>query len=276
MLAAVKPSRQDVPLPPFPPGLSWLRGEEPVSERVTARGPLLVHFFEVGELSSVRTLPFIGGLHEQLGPLGLTVIGVHSPRNALAAADADLDAALERLGVGFAVANDSKHRIWHAYGCDRWPYTFVWRRGGTLRWAHYGEGAYHETEAEVRAEIAAISDRDLPVSLLDAPAAGRPPELAAPSVEQFPGGSYDVAWRGDGSGEALTVAYEGAGAWAALGGSGELTASVDGGEARAVEVAAPGLYELARHPVHGAHEVELRPSGDVAVWSLAFAPGVRG
>jgi len=274
MLAAVKPSREDVPLPPFPPGLSWLRGPEPVSERVTARGPLLVHFFEVGELSSVRTLPFISGLHERLGGLGLTVIGVHSPRNALATADADLEAALERLGVGFAVANDSEHRIWHAYGCDRWPYTFLWRRGGTLRWAHYGEGAYHETEAEARAEIAAISDGPPPASVLDPPAGGRPPELVAPSAERFPGGSYDVAWRGA-DGAPLTVAYEGAGAWAALGGTGTIAVTVDGVAAAPVEVAAPGLYELSSHPTHGAHELELRPSGPVAVWSLAFVPGVR-
>ncbi len=275
MLAAVKPSRQDVPLPPFPPGLSWLRGPEPVSERVTARGPLLVHFFEVGELSSVRTLPFVTGLHERLGPLGLTVIGVHSPRNGLASADADLEAALERLGVNFAVANDNEHRIWHAYGCDRWPYSFLWRRGGTLRWAHYGEGAYHETEAEAREEITAISDGELPPSLLDPPADGRPAELVAPSAERFPGGSHDVAWRSDAS-EPLTVAYEGAGAWAALGGSGEVAVTIDGGSATTITLTAPGLYELAAHPFHGPHQVELRPSSGVAVWSIAFPPGVRG
>lgn len=267
----MKPSRQDVPLPPFPPGLSWMRGGEPISERVTARGPLLVHFFEVGELSSVRTLPFIRGLHERLGPAGLTVLGVHSPRNDLASADADLDAALDRLGVGFPVANDREHRIWHAYGCDRWPYTFLWRRGGTLRWAHYGEGAYHETEAEARRELAAISDSELPPSLLDPPPRGPAPKLVRPSPEVFPGGSHDVASRG----EPLCIEYEGAGAWAALGGTGEVAVSADG-EARAtIEVTAPGLYELAAHPAHGTHEVELHPGGSVAVWSLAFAPGTR-
>lgn len=270
----MKPSRPDVPLPPFPPGLSWLGGPEPISERVSARGPLLVHFFEVGELSSVRTLPFVGGLHERLGRAGLTVLGVHSPRNGLAAADADLSAALERLGVAFTVANDAEHRIWHAYGCDRWPYTFLWRRGGTLRWAHFGEGAYHETEAEVRAELEAISDGELPPSVLDPPPRGRAPELVRPSAEVFPGGSHDVAWR-DEAGEGLIVEYTGAGAWAALGGEGTVAVAVDGEPAATIEVTAPGLYELASHPAHGAHEVELRPDGSVAVWSLAFAPGSR-
>ena len=274
----MKPTRSDVPLPPFPPGLSWLRGPEPVSERVTARGPLLVHFFEVGELSSVRTLPFVSGLHAQLADAGLTVLGVHSPRNGLASADADLDAALERLGVEFPVANDNNHRIWHSYGCEGWPSTFVWRRGGTLRWAHFGEGAYHETEAEIRVELEAIADGELPASLLDPPvgdAGGPAPELVRPSDELFPGGAHDAPWLGE-PGEPLEVEYAAGGSWAALGGHGEVGLAVDGSEAEPIEVTAPGLYELATHRKHGDHEVALRPSDSVQIWSLSFAPGVRG
>ncbi len=222
MLGAVKPKRRDVPLPPFPPGLSWLRGAEPVSERVTARGPLIVHFFEVGELSSVRTLPFVASLHERFASSGLTVIGVHSPRNDLAASDEDLDAALERLGIDFPVANDSEHRIWHAYGCEGWPSTFVWRRGGILRWAHFGEGAYHETEAEIREELEAINDGGLPGSVLGEPAGGPAPELVRPSDGGVPGRPPRRRLDGRVADESLVVEYSGAGAWAALSGSGEV------------------------------------------------------
>ena len=275
-LAAVKPTRRDVPLPPFPPGLTWLRGAEPVSERVTARGPLFVHFFEVGELSSVRTIPFVSSLRERYGSIGLTVLGVHSPRNALAASDSDLDAALDRLGIDFVVANDDEHRIWHSYGCEGWPSSFVWKRGGVLRWAHFGEGAYHETEAELREELAAISDGELPPSVLDAPEGsnGKAPKLARPSEEVFPGGRYDTAWS-SAQGEPLVVEYSGAGAWAALGGSGRVEVAVDGDAADPIEVGAPGLYELASHGAHGAHEVEVRPEPSVSVWSFAFPPGLR-
>ena len=62
----VLPGRDDIALPPVPPGLTWIGGTEPVTERITARGPLLVHFFEVGELSGVRTLPFVAELHRAL------------------------------------------------------------------------------------------------------------------------------------------------------------------------------------------------------------------
>lgn len=275
MLApAMRPSRPNIPLPPFPPGMTWIGGPEPVSERLTARGPLLVHFFEVGELSSIRTLPFIDGLHRGLGDHGLSVIGVHSPRSRLASSDADLHAALERLHVPFPVVNDAEHRIWHAYGCEGWPSTFLWGTGGTLRWAHFGEGAYHETEAEIRAELAPGGDGGLPPSLLEAPPAGLAPRVERPSEEVFPGGSHDRPWRGA-EGEPLEVEYAGAGAWVALSGEGTLEIRVDGEPAPPIEITAPGLYEVASHGTHGIHEVAIWPGGSIRVWSMAFAPGAR-
>jgi hypothetical protein len=275
MLArGLRPSRPNIPLPPFPPGMSWIGGPEPVSERLTARGPLLVHFFEVGELSSVRTLPFVTGLHRTLGEHGLSVIGVHSPRSGLASSDEGLTAALERLDVPFPVVNDHEHRIWHAYGCEGWPSTFLWGTGGTLRWAQFGEGAYHETEAEIRAELAPAGDGGLPGSVLDPPPEGPAPQVERPSEEVFPGGAHDQAWRGE-PGEPLEVEYAGAGAWVALSGEGTLEIRVDDEAAAPLEVTAPGLYEISRHDAHGIHEVAIWPEGSLLVWSMAFAPGAK-
>lgn len=268
------PGRQSIALPPFPPGVTWIGGDEPASERITARGPLLVHFFEVGELSGVRTLPFVAGLHEHFGPLGLTVLGVHSPRSGLARSDEALEAALARLDVPFPVGNDDRHRIWHAYGCKGWPSTFLWARGGVLTWVHFGEGAYHETEAAVRAELRP-RDGEMPPSFLPAPAGNgrRGPKLEKPSAEVFPGGSHDAPWTPDTPDEPLEVEYAGAGAWAALDGSGSVRVSVDGEPSGTIDVAAPGLYELASHEEHGMHEVRLDLNGEVRIWSVAFTPG---
>ena len=44
----VRPNRNDIPVPPFAPGLEWVGGEPADAERLTARGPLLVVFFEAG------------------------------------------------------------------------------------------------------------------------------------------------------------------------------------------------------------------------------------
>src|SRR5690242_3830118 len=67
----VRPERDNIAIPPFPPGTTWIGTEAPVSERLTARAALLVHFFELGELSSVRTLPFVSSLARTYAENGL-------------------------------------------------------------------------------------------------------------------------------------------------------------------------------------------------------------
>jgi hypothetical protein len=266
------PGRDDIALPPFAPGVSWIGGEPPVGERLTARGPLLVHFFEIGELSGVRTLPFVTGMARQYGAQGLTVLGVHSPRSALAESDEALAAGLARLGVDFPVANDREHRIWHGYGCEGWPSTFLWGRGGKLRWVHFGEGAYHETEEAIRAQIGG-DPGDMPPPLLDPPREEPAPALEPPSPELFPGGAHDRPWQAAAPGDPLEAFYAGAGAWVALDGTGTVALELDGEPAGTIELEGPGLYELSSHDRHGEHELRLTPEGPVRVWSLAFAPG---
>ncbi len=269
----MRPERDNIAIPPFPPGITWIGAEDPVSERITARSALLVHFFELGELSGLRTLPFVSSLAERYAADGLSVLGVHSPRSAMASADAALMAALDRLELPFPVANDNEHRIWHAYGCRGWPSTFLWGQGGTLRYVHFGEGAYHETEAAVRAELATTEGHELPEPTLGPPPEGDPPRVEKPSDEVFPGGGHDRPWQPGATDEPLIVEYAGAGAWAALDGTGEVAISVDGEPAGSVELDGPGLYELCSHPVHGMHEVTIELDGPIRVWSVAFTPG---
>ena len=76
----MRPTTQDIAVRPFPPATVWV-GEEPAAvERLCARGPLLVHFLDFAQLNSVRALPYLQAWHERYTGLGLTVLGVNSPR----------------------------------------------------------------------------------------------------------------------------------------------------------------------------------------------------
>lgn len=237
---------------------------------MTARGPLLVYFFEAGELASSRELARVDAWATRYAGAGLTTLGVHSPRSGLARSSESLSAAVGRLGTGFPIANDADYRVWHAYGCKGWPSLFLWGRGGTLRWFHFGSAGIGETEAAIREELAAgEEERPLPE-----PVGGEerdPDSLAEPSGEVFPGGSHESPWVGD-PGEPLEIEYAGGGCWVALDGRGRASVAVDGDEPRGFEVSAPGLYELSRHPEHGMHEVRLETDEGIRVWSAAFAP----
>lgn len=245
-----------------------------MTERITARGPLLVAFVELGELGSIRVLPLIQRWADHYGPLGLTTLAVHSPRNDLARSSADLQAGLERLRVGLTVANDDRYRVWHSYGCKGWPSIFLWGRGGTLRWFHLGVDRIESCEPAIRAALSGGEEaaEGLPAPLglqVQPPAEG----LAPPSEEVFPGGSHVQPWVGAPE-EPLVVEYAGGSAWASMDGSGAVTVSVDGDaeRGRVIELRGPGVYELAAHDAHGLHEVSLAPSDGVRIWSVAFAP----
>ncbi len=269
----MRPTRNDIPLPPFPPGLTWAGEEPPAAERLTAKGPLVVHFFEAGELSSVQSLPHVDAWARDYAKAGLTTVGVHTPRSELARSPEAFAAAVERLGLSFPVVSDAGYHVWHAYGCKGWPSLFLWGRGGKLRWFHFGIGGLAETEDAIREELqAGDSDRELPPRVHE-PDPGDQVEVVKPSDEVFPGGSHDRFWTGD-PGEPLEVEYAGAGVWAALDGPGTVEVRADAAEQpRSIDVGAPGLYELASYDHHGMHDVRLDLGPGVRVWSVSFAAG---
>ncbi len=260
----------------MPPAIEWVGEEPPKVERLTARGPVLVHFFDVGHLSSVRTLPYVAGWHERYGPLGLSVLGVASPRFPFGADTAKLAAALGRLAIPFPVAADPEFAIWRDYGCEGWPSSFLWAQGGVLGWFHFGEGEYMATEEEIRAMLppsareAGLPAAGEPLRPSDAPGAGVMP----PTEEIFPGGDPSRSWRQAPGSAPLEIPYKAAGAAVTVDGHGELRVSVDGEAERVVEVTAPGVYELSEHPSHGSHELALGASVGVEVYCVAFAAGV--
>lgn len=272
----MRPEAQDIAVPPFPEGITWVGSEPSSVERICARGPLLVHFVDVAHFSSVRTLPYLDVWRERYAPHGLTILGVNSPRFPFTADAGKLTAALERLDVRFPVALDASYRVWHDYGCEGWPSLFLWGRGGALRWFQFGEGEYAATEAAIQDELRAVSptlDAFEPLApLRPSDAAGA--LVARPSDEVFPGGSTSEPWVATHEDSSLELGYEAGGAWASVDGEGELRVSVDGRPETTIRVDAPGAYELSAHERHGSHRLDVAASPGISIYSVGFAAGL--
>jgi hypothetical protein len=270
----MRPDRATIAVPPFPPGIPWVGEEPPPAERITARGPLLVQFIDFAQLNSVRALPYASAWHERYSPLGLTVVGVNSPRFPFGAEPASVAAGLRRLGVEHPVAVDAEYRLWHDYGCDGWPSLFLWGRGGVLRWFHFGEGEYEATELAIQEEIrAGDGERELPSPLVpirptDAPGA----RVVPPTPEAFPGGEAGRPLAAEDP--PMEVSYEAAGAYATADGKGFVEVAVDGAAAERIEVDAPGLYTLVETPDHRPGRIVVSAGGEARIWSVSFAPGL--
>ncbi|OLE36234.1 MAG: hypothetical protein AUG48_08190 [Actinobacteria bacterium 13_1_20CM_3_68_9] len=272
----MRPEAQDIAVPPFRPDTEWIGPKPPAVERICARGPLVVQFVDAAHLSSVRTLPYLTAWSERYRDLGLTLVGVNSPRFPFMADTEKLSAALARLGVRFPVAADSRYEIWHDYGCEGWPSLFLWGRGGALRWFHFGEGEYAATEQAIQEELrAADPGLELPEPLPPLRPSDAPGALVAPpSAEIFPGGSESESWQSVEGGPPLELDYAAGGAWAAVDGRGRLRASLDRAPELTIEVEAPGAYELSAHERHEAHHLELSATPGLRVYSIGFSAGV--
>jgi hypothetical protein len=270
----MRPDRQDIAAPELPPRTRWLGGEPAPMSELTARGPVLVHFFDFAQMNSVRALPYRTGWDRRYREHGLVTLGVHSPRHPFTAPQEALGPALERLGIDHPVADDSGYALWHDYGCEGWPSLFLWGRGGALSWFHFGEGEYEATELAIREELAGSGEAPgLPAPLeplrpSDAPGA----VVVAPTPEVLPGGSVSEPWLG--GGEPLELRYGAGGAYAAVDGEGDLTVTVDGEGAKEMPVTEPALVELAVHERHEEHALALRASAGVRIWAVSFAAGV--
>src|SRR3954454_1869718 len=266
----MRPQRDNIAAPDLPGGLAWVGTEPESMPALTAGGPALVHFIEYAQLNSVRTVPYPAEWHRRYREAGLSVIGVQAPRFPFAAEPENAAAGLRELGVEFPVAIDADHDLWSAYGCEGWPSLFLWSLGGSLSWAHFGEGEYLATELAIQEELREIDAlRDLPQPLAplrpsDAPGA----RVMAPTPELFPGGSWERPWTAGEDGEVLALDYQAGGAYMTVEGEGELELEIDGEWRPVPAVSPPDLRPLAEHPSHEAHSLVLRPAAGVKIWSL--------
>ncbi len=92
--------------------------------------------------------------HEEYGGRGLVIIGNHYPEFSHEHDLGNLQDALLRLDVPYAVAQDNDKATWDAYNNRYWPTLYLIGKHGNIRYKHIGEGAYAETEAAIQALLA--------------------------------------------------------------------------------------------------------------------------
>jgi hypothetical protein len=180
------PEDNEAYAPEFPQELTWVNVAFLRMAQQIGR-PILVEFFDSARVNSHRTLPYMRAWHERYEKRGLLrVIGVHSPAYSFGK-DADVaTAAIEQMDVPYAVVLDPDFAVWREFGNRGWPARYIFDRRGVLRFVHWGEGEYEESERvlqELIAETDPEGEVELPALLEplrpeDAPEAQMDPQTA--------------------------------------------------------------------------------------------------
>ena len=235
--------------PPFPGDLPWVNVAPLRMDKQRGR-PVLVEFWDFCRVNSLRTMPYLKAWHERYAGAGLRVIGVHTGAFPPSRDEAQVKAAVRRLGIEYPVVIDSELEVWDLYGNEGWPGRYLWDTKGALYSMHYGEGAYEETEREIQALIGIERATVAPVRPEDAPG------LLLPAQTEDQPGAYSGP-------------YEAGGVWAVASGRGQLT--VNG---RGLEIAQPGCHPLLEHDHHTAGVLELSVGAGLECHMTCFTPGV--
>jgi len=86
------------------------------------------------------------------------IIGVHTPEFGYEREIANVEEALIRLDVPYAVAIDNDWATWRAYknpfGQRFWPTKYFIDKAGNVRHVHIGEGGYLQQEEIIKALLA--------------------------------------------------------------------------------------------------------------------------
>ncbi|MBS7455782.1 redoxin domain-containing protein [Coralloluteibacterium stylophorae] len=158
--AACSPAAQADPAEPTPASSAPVAPEFVGIERWINSAPLtlrglrgrvvLVEFWTSSCINCIHVLPHVARWHETYAGHGLVVVGVHTPEYDSERSASALQAAVERFGVAYPVAQDNDYRTWHAYGNRFWPALYLIDQDGHIVYRRVGEGGYAETEARIR------------------------------------------------------------------------------------------------------------------------------
>ena len=164
--------------PDFGGAVTWLNST-PLNDKSLRGKVVLINFWTYSCINSLRELPYMKAWAAKYKDAGLVVIGVHTPEFSFEKEVPNVKQALLDLHVVYPVAVDSLYGIWRAFHNDYWPANYLIDGKGRIRYHHFGEGEYRDSERviqELLTENGATGlDRD-------------PVKISADGIEAPPGG----------------------------------------------------------------------------------------
>ncbi len=130
--------------------VSWLNSH-PLSTDLLRGKVVLIDFWTYSCINCLRAIPYVQAWAEKYKDAGLVVIGVHTPEFAFEKDLANVKKAVLDLKLTYPVAVDSNYGIWKAFNNQYWPAHYFVDARGTVRYHHFGEGKYEESENVIRA-----------------------------------------------------------------------------------------------------------------------------
>lgn len=129
--------------------VEWLNSPPLTTEDLRGK-VVLIDFWTYSCINCIRTIPYVRAWAEKYKDQGLIVIGVHAPEFAFEKKIDNVKKAVEDFKIGYPVAIDNDYKIWRAFENSYWPAHYLIDAKGQIRYHHFGEGNYRQTEQAVQ------------------------------------------------------------------------------------------------------------------------------
>jgi thiol-disulfide isomerase/thioredoxin len=144
-----------VTAPELTGGGPWINSK-PLTVRGLRGKVVLIDFWDYTCVNCIRTFPYIKEWYRRYSPLGLVIIGVHTPEFDFAKQPKNVEQAAKRFGLKYPIVLDNDYAIWHAFHNQYWPRHYLIDKNGVIIYDHIGEGGYEHTEAQIQRALREI------------------------------------------------------------------------------------------------------------------------
>lgn len=127
----------------------WHNGAALTAEDLKGK-VVLVDFWTYSCINCIRTLPYIEGYWNKYKDTGkFVLVGVHTPEFAFEGVPENVREAIERHGLTYPTVQDNDYAVWGSFANRYWPAKYLIDADGYVRYTHFGEGDYEETDEAI-------------------------------------------------------------------------------------------------------------------------------
>ena len=135
--------------PEIIPGGVWFNSD-PLTLAKLKDKVVIIDFWTYTCINCQRTFPYLRQWHEKYKDKGLVIIGVHSPEFEFEKSESNLRQAIRDFKLPYPIVQDNDFATWRAYKNRYWPAKYFIDKEGYIRYSHFGEGAYDESEKVIQ------------------------------------------------------------------------------------------------------------------------------
>jgi cytochrome c biogenesis protein CcdA/thiol-disulfide isomerase/thioredoxin len=136
-------------MPDLSGAVAWINSPPLTADQLKGH-VVLVDFWTYSCINCLRSIPYVRAWADRYKDSGLIVIGVHTPEFAFEKDQDNVRKAVGELKITYPVALDNDYKIWKAFSNSYWPADYMVDATGHVRFHHFGEGKYDETEQQIQ------------------------------------------------------------------------------------------------------------------------------